>query len=361
MAFVTRTIANTGAPLLAPDGTAIANTDVTFTLETLNGDPVDVWDATTYERVVGVITATTDATGVFSVDLWPNNRGNQQTQYLCHVDHPSVRDFRASVDEGESDLTWVAFMAAGTPLTAQELSALTVAQAAITASQEAAAASAEAALASETAAGLSEAAAAASETAAGLSEAAAAGSAGDAATSETNAAASALAASASEGNAAASEAAAGLSETAAAGSAAAALISEGNAATSESNAAASQAAAAASAAAVLQSVTVVADATSITPALVDESFKTVVQQVNTQALGPLTLNDPTGTPFDGQLLELRIKSTNIQTFSFGAAYRGSVQLTLPASSSGADKWDRFLFEYLESSATWDFIGVVSGA
>lgn len=124
MALVTRTLNNTGAPLYSPAGVLLANVDVTFTLVDKNGRPTDAWDATTDERVVGVVSATTDASGLFSVALWPNSRGNRLTKYLCHVDYEGVRDFSASVDAGVGALAWVDFMASGEAVSAVGLTAL---------------------------------------------------------------------------------------------------------------------------------------------------------------------------------------------------------------------------------------------
>ena len=68
------------------------------------------------------------------------------------------------------------------------------------------------------------------------------------------------------------------------------------------------------------------DATSITP---DSDSYDIVKQTNTQSAGTLTINAPTGTPTDGQQLQLRIKTTNQQTFSWNSTFRGSNDLGLP--------------------------------
>jgi hypothetical protein len=56
----------------------------------------------------------------------------------------------------------------------------------------------------------------------------------------------------------------------------------------------------------------------------------------------LTLNAPTGTPVNGQKLILRLRSTNVQTFSWNAAFAGSTDLALPVASSGS----------LQNTITW---------
>jgi hypothetical protein len=124
MTLTVRTLANTGEPLYSPDGTLLVGVTVTFTLITAGGRITDVWDATTHEKVVGVVSAVTDEAGVFSVDLWPNSRGSQPTKYLCHVEHPGTRDFCAAVPAGNTTLSWVAFMASGQVLSGQEITQL---------------------------------------------------------------------------------------------------------------------------------------------------------------------------------------------------------------------------------------------
>lgn len=124
MALVTRTLTNDGDPLCVPNGPPLANTRVTFVLVDANGFPTSAWDAETHERVVGKVTTTTDAEGHFTVELWPNSRGNVPTMYACRVNHPDARTFRAAVDAGEGALQWIDFMLAGEALNAQGLSAL---------------------------------------------------------------------------------------------------------------------------------------------------------------------------------------------------------------------------------------------
>lgn len=124
MPLVTRNINNSNEPLCAPDGTVLAGVPISFTLMNTNGLFVDAWDAITFERVAGLKTVTTDINGEFSVDLWPNDRGSEVTQYVCHVDSEYVRDFIASLPSGGSGLTWVEFMGGATPLPPVPLDAL---------------------------------------------------------------------------------------------------------------------------------------------------------------------------------------------------------------------------------------------
>lgn len=97
----------------------------------------------------------------------------------------------------------------------------------------------------------------------------------------------------------------------------------------------------------------VADATSITP---NSDTTDICTQPNTQAVGTLTINAPTGTPVSGQGLQIRIKSTNVQTFSFNAIYRASTDLPFPTASTGASKTDYLCFEYNFTDTKWDYVG-----
>lgn len=99
-------------------------------------------------------------------------------------------------------------------------------------------------------------------------------------------------------------------------------------------------------------VAAMADATSFTPTAGTADMST---HVNTQAVGTLTANAPSGTPGDGQQLTIRLKSTNVQTFSWNAVYRGCTTVVLPATSTGGGKTDYFIFRYNAADAKWDII------
>jgi hypothetical protein len=45
----------------------------------------------------------------------------------------------------------------------------------------------------------------------------------------------------------------------------------------------------------------------------------------------------------------------VQTFSWNAAYAGSIDMPLPTSSSGATKYDYMGFIYNSTSLTWQLI------
>lgn len=123
--LTTRAITNAGAPLCAPDGTLLPNTSILFELVNTTGARADAWDAVTSERVGGdPITVTTDEAGEFSVDLWPNSRGDRITRYRCTVQHTGFRPFSGVVEDAGMALPWVNFMTGGIDLAPQEISQL---------------------------------------------------------------------------------------------------------------------------------------------------------------------------------------------------------------------------------------------
>jgi hypothetical protein len=104
-------------------------------------------------------------------------------------------------------------------------------------------------------------------------------------------------------------------------------------------------------------VTTVADVTSISP---NADTSDIVAQTNTQALGTLTINNPSGTPVDGQRIKIRVKSTNAHTLSFGTQFRGSNTLGLPTSLTGTGKTDYFGFIWNAADSKWDLIATNLG-
>jgi len=99
-----------------------------------------------------------------------------------------------------------------------------------------------------------------------------------------------------------------------------------------------------------QRVTSMTDATSFTPAGDTSDMAT---QTNTQAAGTLTANAPSGTPTNGQMLILRIKSTNVQTFAWNGIYRGCTTIALPTATTGSSKTDYFTYRYNSADSKWD--------
>lgn len=106
----------------------------------------------------------------------------------------------------------------------------------------------------------------------------------------------------------------------------------------------------------LPRVVVIADATSIT---MNADTTDMATQANTQAAGTLTVNAPTGTPSNGQKLMLRLRSTNVQTFSWNAIFQGGLS-PLPTSSSGSSKYDYYGFIYNSTATKWQMVGSATG-
>lgn len=109
--------------------------------------------------------------------------------------------------------------------------------------------------------------------------------------------------------------------------------------------------------AVKSRVVTVSDATSITP---NNDTSDTVTQANTQAAGTLTINAPSGTAYDGQELTIRIKSTNVQTFSFNAIYVGSLDTPLPVSTYASSTWCYMKFVYNATDTEWHLLAITDG-
>jgi hypothetical protein len=101
-------------------------------------------------------------------------------------------------------------------------------------------------------------------------------------------------------------------------------------------------------------VVAMADGVAITPT---GDTADLNSQVNTQSVGTLTVNAPSGTPTDGQRLMLRLKTDNIQTFAWNAIYRGSGDIPLPEATSQGTKTYYFEFIYNSTDSKWDCIRV----
>ncbi len=74
-----------------------------------------------------------------------------------------------------------------------------------------------------------------------------------------------------------------------------------------------------------------------------------------------TLDDPAGTPTDGQLLEIRIKSASSFTIAYDTLYNATADLALPTATTGGGSWDRLLFEWNDDSSEWDILAKNFGA
>ena len=97
---------------------------------------------------------------------------------------------------------------------------------------------------------------------------------------------------------------------------------------------------------------VIADGTSVT---INTETTYIATQANTQAVGTLTINAPTGTPHDGQRLVFRLQSTNPQTFSWNAVFIGSTDVALPTVSTGSGKYDYMGFIYNSTASKWQIV------
>lgn len=101
----------------------------------------------------------------------------------------------------------------------------------------------------------------------------------------------------------------------------------------------------------------IADGTSIT---VNADTTDIAVQVNTQSAGTLTINSPSGTPYNGQRFIIRLQSTNVQAFSWNAIFVGSVDLPLPTVCSGSSKYDYIGFIYNSTASKWQLLSKVFG-
>tara|TARA_R110000868_G_scaffold967_1_gene7301 strand:+ start:3517 stop:4695 length:1179 start_codon:yes stop_codon:yes gene_type:complete len=104
-------------------------------------------------------------------------------------------------------------------------------------------------------------------------------------------------------------------------------------------------------------IVVITDATSVT---INGDTTDQANQANTQAVGTLTINAPTGTPTDGQRLVFRLQSTNVQTFSWNAIFAGGITTALPTTSSGSSKYDYMGFFYNAAASKWQLVGTSFG-
>jgi len=104
--------------------------------------------------------------------------------------------------------------------------------------------------------------------------------------------------------------------------------------------------------AILPRVVSITDGTSVT---INGDTTDIATQTNTQVSGTLTINAPTGTPFNGQKLIFRLQSSNIQTFSWNAVFAGSTDLSLPTTSSGSSKYDYVGFIYNTPAINWQLL------
>ena len=73
------------------------------------------------------------------------------------------------------------------------------------------------------------------------------------------------------------------------------------------------------------------------------------------------LVNPSGTPVNGQKLEIRAKSTSVRALTYDTQYRGSVDVALPSATSGGSLIDRMMFEWHSTDSKWDLVAKNFGA
>jgi len=104
-------------------------------------------------------------------------------------------------------------------------------------------------------------------------------------------------------------------------------------------------------------VVTLSDSTSVT---FNADTTDTATQNNTQSAGTLTINAPTGTSTNGQKILFRLKSVNVQTFSWNGIFQGSTDLSLPTTSTGSSKYDYMGFIYNSDNTKWQIIASVFG-
>ena len=73
-----------------------------------------------------------------------------------------------------------------------------------------------------------------------------------------------------------------------------------------------------------------------------------------------TFANPSGTPTNGQKIMLRVKSSVVRNYTWGSQFRGSSDLSLPASTSGSSLTDYLGFIYNSEDTKWDFLAKTYG-
>lgn len=90
----------------------------------------------------------------------------------------------------------------------------------------------------------------------------------------------------------------------------------------------------------------------------------ITPNANTTDIGILTLSqsttfaNPTGTPTDGQLLQIRITSSTSRSISFGTAYEAASSLTLPLATTGGGAEDWIAFRW--NGTKWKLVATTIG-
>lgn len=118
MPLVMREINNAGAPLTDVNGNLLADILIRFTLVNSRSYAAGTFDIISGEPVApGVYTAVTNASGIFSVNLWPTSRGLEERFYLVEIAPDSETvfypPFKAPLIDGSGALNFFAFRLSG--------------------------------------------------------------------------------------------------------------------------------------------------------------------------------------------------------------------------------------------------------
>lgn len=78
--------------------------------------------------------------------------------------------------------------------------------------------------------------------------------------------------------------------------------------------------------------------------------------------GNRMLGAPTGTPFDGQIFELRVRqgTGGSHTLAYNSIYRFGIDVPSPTLSLLAGSTDYLLFQYNSTDSMWDCLSVAQG-
>lgn len=74
-----------------------------------------------------------------------------------------------------------------------------------------------------------------------------------------------------------------------------------------------------------------------------------------------TFSNPTGTPFDGQLLLYRVKSASVFTIAFGTNFEAASSLSYPLTTTGGNKIDEIAARWSVTQTKWIFDATTIGA
>lgn len=124
MPLITRQLSNAGAPLYSPTGILLTGKSISFTLVDSTGAVTDAFDVITGERVIGEVSTVTDINGIFTINLWPNDRGDKVTKYVCSIAKKDILDFASQVPSGAGVLSWLNFRTNGIILTPAQVTTL---------------------------------------------------------------------------------------------------------------------------------------------------------------------------------------------------------------------------------------------